>query len=448
MPLTSPTASVDHTATSALSLPPVCSRFSLSADGQPSPVHPTDAAAFARIAWEKPVVITITRETSFTSVVVRPLSLGIRCELKGKTAEFTLTAPACLSVEFDDDLAYPFILFADLALPVPPHTAANLRVFGSGLHEIGELRPSDGETLYLSAGAWLRGNILVETRSGVRILGPGVIDAIGTRPGKSANPLLILDSHDMLVDGPILLNRGEWSCIIRRSRDVVIRNLKALGSEPCSDGIDVDGSTHVRVSDCFIKTNDDCLVIKSSPPAGGARVEDVEFTRCVLWNGPAGNGIDVGYETQTDLIRNITFRDLEIIHVECHAESGWIDRIAALALHITHDARVENVLFENITLEDVRTPKLIQVMTFHYYREHGWFSPPDRLARGTIRGLTFRNIHFLQSAAAPRIHVEGFNGPHDIADVLFENLTLAGEPLLQHPALVFEKVNTTGFVWR
>ena len=278
-------------------------------------------------------------------------------------------------------------------------------------------------------------------RSGIRILGPGILNCDNGEEDVSPTPILIENCDDVLVDGPLVFSYRNWNCIARASRRVTIRNLKAVSSGVCSDGIDVDGSSHVRVSHCFLKTNDDCLVIKSTPLTNGARVEDVEFSDCVLWNGPAGNGIDIGYETQTDFIRDIVFRDIDLIHVLCHYESGWIDRIAGLAIHLTGDACVDGVLFENITLEDVRTPKLIQFMVFHYFLPHGWFSPSDRRNCGKIRNVRLKNVHFLKCAAG-RIHVEGWNGLGDIENITFENVSIEGVKVQDRPGTVVEFTNT------
>jgi hypothetical protein len=130
--------------------------------------------------------------------------------------------------------------------------------------------------------------------------------------------------------------------------------------------------------------------------------------------------------------------------VQTEEDGGWIDRIAALSMHITHDAVVDGVLFENITIEDVQTPKLIQFMTFHYYREHGWFSPAGRLAEGRIRNVLLKNIRFLKVASI-RVHVEGFNGPEDIENVRFERVTVGGINIKDRDDLVLEVVNTRNF---
>jgi len=71
-------------------------------------------------------------------------------------------------------------------------------------------------------------------------------------------------------------------------------------------------------------------------------------------NGAWGNGLEIGFELHTAEVKNITFRDCDIIHVE----SG-----AVLSIHNSDKAIVSNVLYENIRIEDARQ-KLIDLGIF------------------------------------------------------------------------------------
>ena len=80
--------------------------------------------------------------------------------------------------------------------------------------------------------------------------------------------------------------------------DVVVRGVRfvsadpegqpfAEGEGPNGDGIDIDSSRNVRISDCFFYTSDDCIVIKSGRDHDGLRTnrptEFVTITNCVMY---------------------------------------------------------------------------------------------------------------------------------------------------------------------
>jgi len=412
-------------------------------DGQPVDVIHTASAAIVRPLFSRTAIIEVTCRLPIRSAVIRPLRLGISPEISAHTVRFVMEAPCHVSVELNENLNYPLLVLADQPLKAP-EKSRGLVILGEGEHDASEVKLESHSVIYLAHGARLRGPLHLSGLTDVQVLGTGIIDAVHADPQRNKTAILLDRCENITISGPLAFMRGAWGCIVRRSRNVNIHNLKLVGHEKCSDGIDIDGSHHVRVSGCFIKNNDDCLCIKSSPLAEGASVADVQFSDCTLWNGCGGNGIELGYESQTDSFRDITFRDIDIIHVQTEDDGGWIDRMAALSMHITGDAHVQNVLFENITIEDVWTPKMIQFTTFHYYREHGWFSPADRLARGRISNVRLKNVHFLEAANA-RVHIEGFNGPDDIENVSFENVTLGGVNLRDREDLVLEVVNTRNF---
>ncbi len=418
-------------------------RFLVRIDGEEAEVLETPSAVVARPIVKERVEVSVTCDVEVASAVVRPLRLGIVPEIDGRTLRFSLFELVGLSVEINGELDFPLILLAESPREAPA-AAPRVIVLESGDHDGSALKLTDGSILFIGHGARVCGSLHLRGVKNVQILGTGIIDAVNANPEKNKTAILVDRCENVLIDGPLGFMCGQWGCIVRCSRHITIKNLKLIGHEKCSDGIDVDGSHHVRVSGCFIKNNDDCLCIKSSPLAGGSSVEDVEFSDCTLWNGPAGNGIELGYESQTHAFRDITFRNIDIIHVETEEGGGWIDRMAALSMHITHDAHVQNVLYENITIEDVQTPKIIQFTTFHYYRDHGWFSPADRLARGKISNVRLKNVHFLKALEC-RVHVEGFNGPDDIENMSFENVTMEGINLGEHPDLALEVINTKNF---
>jgi polygalacturonase len=79
------------------------------------------------------------------------------------------------------------------------------------------------------------------------------------------------------------------------------------GNSPNTDGIDPDSCKLVRISNCYITTGDDCIVIKSGykyqPGVTQVPSEDIVVTNCVFGTGHAG--VAIGSETSGG-VRNVT----------------------------------------------------------------------------------------------------------------------------------------------
>ena len=123
---------------------------------------------------------------------------------------------------------------------------------------------------------------------------------------------------------------------------------------PNTDGLDLDCCRHVTVNNCIIEGGDDAIAIKSdSGILGGEDMpcEDIVVTNCVLQSGPAC-GIRIGYEGDS-VIRNCTFSNLTIRDTDI-----GLDMISILPHGfesiLTRGTRIENILFENISMRNVR----------------------------------------------------------------------------------------------
>jgi hypothetical protein len=138
-------------------------------------------------------------------------------------------------------------------------------------------------------------------------------------------------------------------------RDVIIETYPGVHT----DGIGVDSSRNVRISNCYIDTGDDGIVIKSGKDADGLRVnrpaENVSITNCSVHR--AHGAVTIGSET-----------------------SGWVRNL--VASNITCDGTqmgvriksrrgrgggVENVRFDNWTMQNVGTA----INVTNYYMMEG-----------------------------------------------------------------------------
>ena len=178
--------------------------------------------------------------------------------------------------------------------------------------------------------------------------------------------------------------------------------MKILGYRANSDGIDICNSRDVTVEDCFIRTLDDLIVVKTDRGAGEA--QRIVARNCVLWNEVA-HALSVGAELREN-VDDVLFTDCDVIH----------DKGREWTLRVYHcdSARITNIRFENLRIEE--SPRLISL-----WIDKAFWTRDEQ--RGHIDGVVFRNI---AAQAASRIELKGFDAEHAVDNVLFHHVTLGG----------------------
>ncbi len=116
-----------------------------------------------------------------------------------------------------------------------------------------------------------------------------------------------MDSKNILIEGVHIMGSSMWTLHILYCENVVIRNV-IVETYPGhnTDGIDIDSSREVRISDSFLTTGDDSICLKSGKDADGRRVnrptENVTITNCNIRHGHGA--VVLGSETAGG-IRNV-----------------------------------------------------------------------------------------------------------------------------------------------
>lgn len=233
------------------------------------------------------------------------------------------------------------------------------------------------------------------------------------------------------LSGIHLINACSWTCHLIACRDVKIHGIDIVNPihGPNTDGIDVDSSSDVLISDCTIQTGDDGIVLKTKgvvvPPAP---IRNVAVTNCRIYSGC--NGFKIGTETQDD-VENVTFSNSVIYSPETVRP---IERtISGIALETVDGANVRNVTCSNITILNARTPLFIRL---------GERLGGERKQAGMLRGIALSNI-VATGATHPSV-ISGIPNRR-IEDLQIHNLqveTLGGlnrtpaeiGPVPEHPA--------------
>jgi polygalacturonase len=175
------------------------------------------------------------------------------------------------------------------------------------------------------------------------------------------------DCSHATIDGITARNSAFWNTHILYSSDVTIHNAKFINPDhsPNTDGLDIDSSRGVRISDCTFDVGDDCLVIKSGMDEDGVRVgrptEFITVSNCTMLRGHGG--VVFGSEVSGG-VRNITVTNCIF---------NGTDRGIRLKSRRERGGYIENVRVSNIIMENVITP-----FAFNLYYKCG--AKPEKIA--------------------------------------------------------------------
>ena len=389
--------------------------FEVSVNGQNIFVYNTRPADFAYFSFEGKVEITVTFLSPVTSFDIRPKSRNIAAELNRNQIRFSLDKPENLSVEINKNIKRPLFIFANpLESNIPDKANKNVIFFEAGkIHYPGEVLIKSNQTVYIEGGAMVRGHFMTDKAQNIKITGRGILDNSRYLKGEH-RPIEINQCENVLIDGIILTESRHWSCASFASKNVTYNNLKIVSDNDWDDGIDIVGSQKVLVNNCFIRTKDDCIAVKSGVNYftkfnSSFTVDDVVIQNSVMWNGVWGNALEIGFETRGDSIKNITFKNCDLIHVE--GPEG------TFTIHNGDRAVVKNVLYDDIRVEDSKGWLIdFKILNSVYSK--------DKI-RGRIEDVRFRNIT-VEGDHFPYSQLLGFDQSSRIKNVTLENFVIQG----------------------
>ncbi|WP_165223028.1 glycosyl hydrolase family 28 protein [Aquisphaera insulae] len=389
--------------------------------------------AFASFDSGGPVRVKITSTRSLAKVVIRPASPSVRIEHPDDhTLTLNLDGPRKLSVEPDGKRS-PLLLFANaLETNVPKKGDANVVYYGPGIHAPGTIRLGSNQTLYLAAGAVVKAEVLA-SGAHVRIRGRGILDGSGWewRKGPIGNLIGIRDAEDVVVEGIILRGSSHWTIVPSGSRNVTIRNVKLCNARVQNDdGINPCNSQDVLITDCFIRTDDDCVALKGlRTDLTNNHVERITVENSVLWCDRARIFL-LGHESRAAFMRAITLRNLDVLHFT----------MTAFLFEPGEEMRLEDVRIQDVRIHGEGQGSLIRLRPVVNQYMH-------TKTPGFIRDVAFRGVTVEGAAGAYLVEVMGADPVHDVRDVRFDEVRILGETLREgsKPVRIGEHVQGVRF---
>lgn len=357
--------------------------------------------------------IEISCSENIQNFNIRPYHLKIQGKVQGNKLSFTTTKPQMLFIEINN--FKPLCLFqTPPERAIPNKSDANVIYFAKGIHEAGIIKPKSGQTIYLEEGALVKGRIFGENIKNVTIKGRGIIDANGyTSKKDKICAIEFKKSENIKIDG-IGLRSGEWwQTLFILCKNIEVSNMNLMSFGLNNDGIDLDGVSNLKIKNCFIGCGDDGFgwhavdaEKNGEPPTKNCIAQD-----CVIYNAYAGNGLRVGASMETQLFKNICFKNITVLH---HMN-------AAIRSDHSDWATCKNIRFQNFYIEHPGNAIEIKIEKTIYTNNTGF-----KDERGHFDGLYFKNI----TAPVGKIILEGYDENHLIENVYFKNVTLDNKKIL------------------
>jgi len=371
--------------------------------------------SFANFDMSGRVVVRIVSKRSLRDVVIRPQSRGIEPVIEDDhTITLTLDEPQKLSIE-PDGRSGPLLLFANpLEMDAPNPDDPGVVFFGPGLHKPEKITLGSDQTLYLAGGAVVKAEVFAEGEN-IRICGRGILDGSDWewRKGPVGNLIAIRSSQDVEISDITLRGSSHWTIVPRNSRRVTIRNVKLCNSRVQNDdGINPCNSQDVLITDCFIRSDDDCVALKGLDFSGeNSNVENIVVENSTLWCDRARIFL-LGHESRAEFMRNVTLRNLDIIHFT----------MTPFLFEPGEDMRLENITVENIRIHGEGQREFIRLrpVVNQYMRNK---------VPGFIRNIHFRNVTIQGKPGEYLVQVIGADAEHDVRDVIFEDVSILGSKL-------------------
>ncbi|OJV65879.1 MAG: hypothetical protein BGO41_08050 [Clostridiales bacterium 38-18] len=366
-------------------------------------------------------------DITLSEVAISPLKYDIQPEVdvENHTVTFDITEPDTYTLTFNASPDRAFHIFANpLESEMPNLEDPNVIYIGPGEWQVDTIDLKDNQTLYLAGGAVLHGTVQANFAKNVKVMGRGIIDGSfyeGWKGKVAYIPLKFDNSDGVSISDIIVLNSNAWVCQAFQSKNGTIDGLKIISPRPNGDGITLQSCEDFKVSNVFVRTWDDSLVIKNY----GTNSRNISFESCQLWTDLA-QSMEIGYETNKgnltgSEISQISFRDITVLN-NFHKP--------VISIHNGDDAVVHDIVFSNITIENAQMgsgdgDEMPYLIDFHIGQSSNWSTTK---ARGIIKDVLVENVAVLNGKFNDS-RIQGFDATHKVENVTIRNLTILGQAI-------------------
>lgn len=446
---------------------PASNFYQVSSGAQPLFVYDNSVASFTSFDLNGPATITVKAHQDIKWVDIRPQNLHIKYTFEDSTIKIWLEKPCKISVELNGKLENPLFVFANAPRPASKSGSDKPNIiFSAGKeYNIDQQVLKSGDHVLLEGGAVVHGAFKAENSSDITIEGNGILDGSGNNDhkGKYWKGIDLRHCKHINIRDIVMSNGTSWELVNQNCDSVQISNVKILSHGDSDDGVDIVLSRNVVIDNCFIRTKDDCIAIKAFEKGDSTSImENILVKNCTIWNGPWGNGFEIGFELVAPEVRNITVKDCDIIHIE---------KGTAMSIHNGDKSDVHDITFDNIRVEDARgklfdfaiflskysvdgpkTEAEVQARYLHGVWDNVLTIAPEAWAyhaayRGQVHDVRISNI-YLKEGIHPFSIINGFDKQHPVKNVSMRNINVYGKPLTSLDQLKLFSANAEGITIR
>ena len=453
-------------------------QYTVKADSTNIPVIDTSAVFvnynYCNFSFSGTTTITITASETINTYSISPLALGITATKSGNTLTFSLSSSRYLIVKINN-LKDLVIAADDLETNAPASSGAGIynvkTQYGAdstgetmattpiqnainaansagggivyvpaGVYKCGNLVLKSNVSVYLAGGSVIRcsGNpsdyttnfhknslgkdgtwfIYTETNANnVKIYGRGTIDGNGhymrNTNGYLNNILVPLQCSNFTVDGIIIRDSGCWATIVTRSNNVTIQNTKHFNNNDLDyedDAIDIQESQNVLVKHTVAVSEDDTYSFKTW--------DTTSTDIAVNWPGTPENQTNVVVDDALAWSRCGAFKvgdGVKQLQDGIVVKNSYVFRCwRALAVgHLYGTTAAQNIIFDNIDIEGFWPRSGTSARWFEAYAKTG------PIKNVVLNNINIRNLGLVSV-------MKGTSDTNTVSGVTFNNVRVNG----------------------
>ena len=362
----------------------------------------------ANFSCEGKQQITITASETIQNYQIHPKRKNIEAKVNGNTLTFSIDGPQNLYVEIN---ALPHLaIFANpLEENIPSPETPGVVYYAPGMHEVGEITLQSNQTIYIAGGAVVNANIRGADLENVKILGRGSLNG----------NMRINTSKNVEVNGIIMRSTRGWTNTLTDCYKAVYDNVKVFSylGVYSLDGINPVCCKNVVINNCFIRTRDDCIAIKSPSRVANIHTDSISVTNCLLVGWQYADGVTLGFELQGGYVKDVFVRDCDIVRARGGGRTGGH---SAFSIVCDGPSKVFNICFENIHItSDIEYKNLEIIITDGTLYGKGGI--------GHVNGVYMKDIYW-ENASKPFV-IQGYNDSHNAENIVFWNCYVGGKLL-------------------
>ena len=172
-----------------------------------------------------------------------------------------------------------------------------------------------------------------------------------------------------------------------------------------SDGIDLVDTQYAVVRNCFLRTGDDAVSLKSMACTPQLETHDILVQHCTVWNDKV-RAFGVSGESRSN-IYNAVFEDCDVVQ----SMADWTIEVGALAIYICDAAEVHHITFRDIRIRQESNYAICCMITLDKWSK-------DRKA-GQIHDIIFDRITMPENYL---IYLSGYSKKNCIKNIYFGNI--------------------------